>query len=225
MKTKQKMASAEPQPRFGQSVKGLLSDRVGSCSGDVIALTRQVLKGSRSQEVKKVFTWFPICRVRSSSAQWSAQNATASSGSRELFVVFIWPSSADLSDKKKKKTPTNVAEWSKNKASTEALSRHCVACVSQLLGQAARNMVIQEDAILHSEDVSFPQQWPPWRVKSSLTVSPEGLVCSHCPWTHHHSLLCLPESEENVHHHHASAVPVSTRVVPGTDPTLSIEVN
>ncbi|KAM7408040.1 hypothetical protein PAMA_001949 [Pampus argenteus] len=68
------MASVESQPRFGQSVKGLLSDKVGSCSGDVIALTRQVLKGSRSQE---------------------------------------------------------------------------------LLGQAARNMVIQEDAILHSEDVSM----------------------------------------------------------------------
>uniref|UniRef100_A0A3P8NR81 BLOC-1-related complex subunit 7 n=1 Tax=Astatotilapia calliptera TaxID=8154 RepID=A0A3P8NR81_ASTCA len=67
------MASADSQPRFGQSVKGLLSDKVGSCSGDVIALTRQVLKGSRSQE---------------------------------------------------------------------------------LLGQAARSMVIQEDAILHSEDVS-----------------------------------------------------------------------
>ena len=27
-------------------------------------------------------------------------------------------------------------------------------CLFQLLGQAARNMVIQEDAILHSEDVS-----------------------------------------------------------------------
>uniref|UniRef100_A0A7N6BY01 BLOC-1-related complex subunit 7 n=1 Tax=Anabas testudineus TaxID=64144 RepID=A0A7N6BY01_ANATE len=67
------MASAESQPRFGQSVKGLLSDKVGSCSGDTIALTRQVLKGSRSQE---------------------------------------------------------------------------------LLGQAARNMVMQEDSILHSEDVS-----------------------------------------------------------------------
>ncbi|XP_034408592.1 BLOC-1-related complex subunit 7 isoform X4 [Cyclopterus lumpus] len=65
------MASADSQPRFGQSVKGLLSDKVGSCGGDVIVLTRQVLKGSRSQE---------------------------------------------------------------------------------LLGQAARNMVIQEDAILHSED-------------------------------------------------------------------------
>ncbi|XP_031434856.1 BLOC-1-related complex subunit 7 isoform X1 [Clupea harengus] len=65
------MASSDSQPRFGQSVKGLLSDKVGSCSGDVIALTRQVLKGSRSQE---------------------------------------------------------------------------------LLSQAARNMVIQEDAILHSED-------------------------------------------------------------------------
>ncbi|XP_019737777.1 BLOC-1-related complex subunit 7 [Hippocampus comes] len=65
------MASTEAQPRFGQSVKGLLSDKVGSCSVDAIALTRQVLKVSRSQE---------------------------------------------------------------------------------LLGQAARNMVIQEDAILHSED-------------------------------------------------------------------------
>ncbi|XP_061645440.1 BLOC-1-related complex subunit 7 isoform X1 [Phyllopteryx taeniolatus] len=68
------MATTEAQPRFGQSVKGLLSDKVGSCSVDVIALTRQVLKVSRSQE---------------------------------------------------------------------------------LLGQAARNMVIQEDAILHSEDVSM----------------------------------------------------------------------
>lgn len=47
------MAAPEPQPRFGQSVKGLLSEKVGSCSGDVITLTRQVLKGSRSQEVKK----------------------------------------------------------------------------------------------------------------------------------------------------------------------------
>ncbi|KAF0027751.1 hypothetical protein F2P81_020492 [Scophthalmus maximus] len=45
------MASVDSQPRFGQSVKGLLSDKVGSCSGDVIALTRQVLKGSRSQEL------------------------------------------------------------------------------------------------------------------------------------------------------------------------------
>ncbi|XP_054456510.1 BLOC-1-related complex subunit 7 isoform X2 [Anoplopoma fimbria] len=47
------MASAESPPRFGQSVKGLLSDKVGSCSGDVIALTRQVLKGSRSQEAAR----------------------------------------------------------------------------------------------------------------------------------------------------------------------------
>ncbi|XP_061737617.1 BLOC-1-related complex subunit 7 isoform X3 [Nerophis ophidion] len=65
------MASSETQARFGQSVKGLLSDKVAACSVDVIALTRQVLKISRSQE---------------------------------------------------------------------------------LLGQAARNMVIQEDAIFHSED-------------------------------------------------------------------------
>lgn len=55
--SKQKMASVESQPRFGQSVKGLLSDKVGSCSGDAIALTRQVLKGSRSQEVKR-HKWF-----------------------------------------------------------------------------------------------------------------------------------------------------------------------
>lgn len=56
---KQKMASAESQPRFGQSVKGLLSDKVGSCSVDVIALTRQVLKGSRSQEVKRHDPFYP----------------------------------------------------------------------------------------------------------------------------------------------------------------------
>uniref|UniRef100_A0AAX7UMV9 BLOC-1-related complex subunit 7 n=1 Tax=Astatotilapia calliptera TaxID=8154 RepID=A0AAX7UMV9_ASTCA len=84
------MASADSQPRFGQSVKGLLSDKVGSCSGDVIALTRQVLKGSRSQE---------------------------------------------------------------------------------LLGQAARSMVIQEDAILHSEDVS------------SLLIEPEKNVHYHHTFT------------------------------------------
>ncbi|KAJ3610753.1 hypothetical protein NHX12_022844 [Muraenolepis orangiensis] len=65
------MSSTDPPPRLGQSVKGLLADKVCSCSGDVMALTRQGLRGSRSQE---------------------------------------------------------------------------------LLGQAARNMVIQEDAILHSED-------------------------------------------------------------------------
>ncbi|XP_004631549.2 BLOC-1-related complex subunit 7 isoform X1 [Octodon degus] len=67
------MASATPdsQARFGQSVKGLLTEKVNTCGTDVIALTKQVLKGSRS---------------------------------------------------------------------------------SELLGQAARNMVLQEDAILHSED-------------------------------------------------------------------------
>lgn len=55
--TNRNMASADSQPRFGQSVKGLLSDKVGSCGGDVIALTRQVLKGSRSQEVNR-YEWF-----------------------------------------------------------------------------------------------------------------------------------------------------------------------
>ncbi|XP_042193046.1 BLOC-1-related complex subunit 7 [Callorhinchus milii] len=63
--------AADPQARYGQSVKGLLSDKVSTCTTDVIALTRQILKGSRSCE---------------------------------------------------------------------------------LLGQAARNMVLQEDAILHAED-------------------------------------------------------------------------
>ncbi|XP_074401259.1 BLOC-1-related complex subunit 7 isoform X1 [Zonotrichia albicollis] len=65
--------AADAQARFGHSVKGLLTEKVTSCGTDVIALTKQVLKGSRSAE---------------------------------------------------------------------------------LLGQAARNMVMQEDAILHSEDVS-----------------------------------------------------------------------
>lgn len=54
------MASVESQSRFGQSVKGLLSDKVGCCSGDVIALTRQVLKGSRSQEVNIKQTFVAI---------------------------------------------------------------------------------------------------------------------------------------------------------------------
>ncbi|NXR01781.1 BORC7 protein, partial [Sagittarius serpentarius] len=63
--------TADAQARFGHSVKGLLTEKVTSCGTDVIALTKQVLKGSRSAE---------------------------------------------------------------------------------LLGQAARNMVMQEDAILHSED-------------------------------------------------------------------------
>nr|XP_008104772.1 PREDICTED: UPF0693 protein C10orf32 homolog isoform X1 [Anolis carolinensis] len=62
---------ADVQARFGHSVKGLLTEKVTSCGTDVIALTKQVLKGSRSAE---------------------------------------------------------------------------------FLGQAARNMVMQEDAILHSED-------------------------------------------------------------------------
>ncbi|XP_013217540.2 BLOC-1-related complex subunit 7 isoform X5 [Ictidomys tridecemlineatus] len=72
-KTFARMATGTPdsQARFGQSVKGLLTEKVNTCGTDVIALTKQVLKGSRS---------------------------------------------------------------------------------SELLGQAARNMVLQEDAILHSED-------------------------------------------------------------------------
>ncbi|XP_053161508.1 BLOC-1-related complex subunit 7 isoform X3 [Hemicordylus capensis] len=64
-------SAVDAQARFGHSVKGLLTEKVTSCGTDVIALTKQVLKGSRSAE---------------------------------------------------------------------------------FLGQAARNMVMQEDAILHSED-------------------------------------------------------------------------
>ncbi|XP_044790860.1 BLOC-1-related complex subunit 7 isoform X2 [Bubalus kerabau] len=81
------MATGTPdsQVRFGQSVKGLLTEKVNTCGTDVIALTKQVLKGSRSSEKRP----------------WSCM-------------------------------PT--------------------ALTFQLLGQAARNMVLQEDAILHSED-------------------------------------------------------------------------
>lgn len=47
------MATGPPdsQARFGQSVKGLLTEKVNTCGTDVIALTKQVLKGSRSSEV------------------------------------------------------------------------------------------------------------------------------------------------------------------------------
>lgn len=47
------MATGTPdsQARFGQSVKGLLTEKVNTCGTDVIALTKQVLKGSRSSEV------------------------------------------------------------------------------------------------------------------------------------------------------------------------------
>ncbi|KAM7103268.1 BLOC-1-related complex subunit 7 isoform 2-T2 [Ciconia maguari] len=42
--------AADAQARFGHSVKGLLTEKVTSCGTDVIALTKQVLKGSRSSE-------------------------------------------------------------------------------------------------------------------------------------------------------------------------------
>ncbi|XP_040342244.1 BLOC-1-related complex subunit 7 isoform X2 [Herpailurus yagouaroundi] len=86
------MATGAPdsQARFGQSVKGLLTEKVNTCGTDVIALTKQVLKGSRS---------------------------------------------------------------------------------SELLGQAARNMVLQEDAILHSEDArSYSEEVSNPRVLSSLLI-------------------------------------------------------
>uniref|UniRef100_A0A8C6IKE3 BLOC-1-related complex subunit 7 n=1 Tax=Mus spicilegus TaxID=10103 RepID=A0A8C6IKE3_MUSSI len=48
------MATGTPdsQARFGQSVKGLLTEKVNTCGTDVIALTKQVLKGSRSSEAR-----------------------------------------------------------------------------------------------------------------------------------------------------------------------------
>lgn len=45
-------ASADGQTKYGQSVKGLLTEKVSTCGADVIALTKQVLKGSRSSEVR-----------------------------------------------------------------------------------------------------------------------------------------------------------------------------
>ena len=52
------MATGTPdsQARFGQSVKGLLTEKVNTCGTDVIALTKQVLKGSRSSEVSWEWT-------------------------------------------------------------------------------------------------------------------------------------------------------------------------
>lgn len=103
----------------------------------------------------------------------------------------------------------------------------CCLCFYQLLGQAARNMVIQEDAILHSEDVSVQLDTPLMikpvlnaSVRSQLkkfnlttsqhiTVSPQGIASFCCSQPHHHHLLCLSESEENVHHHHTFTVSVS----------------
>ncbi|XP_072196567.1 BLOC-1-related complex subunit 7 isoform X1 [Excalfactoria chinensis] len=92
--------AAEAQARFGHSVKGLLTEKVTSCGTDVIALTKQVLKGSRSAE---------------------------------------------------------------------------------LLGQAARNMVMQEDAILHSEDVSCVC----WGSRGSSRVAVVGGI---------HSRSCFSQS-------------------------------
>ncbi|XP_030060634.1 BLOC-1-related complex subunit 7 isoform X2 [Microcaecilia unicolor] len=43
-------AVQDSQARFGQSVKGLLTEKVSVCSADIISLTKQVLKGSRSSE-------------------------------------------------------------------------------------------------------------------------------------------------------------------------------
>lgn len=81
---------------------------------------------------------------------------------------------------------------------------HHLIFVFQLLGQAARNMVLQEDSILHSEDVrtSFHVTWilHAWLVW--LTVKENSL-----------SFSFPAEFEENGHHHHTSSVPVSVCVL------------
>lgn len=67
--------------------------------------------------------------------------------------------------------------------------------IFQLLGQAARNMVIQEDAILHSEDVSLRTGCVFVRERSQLSVNNMSSV--------------FAESEKNVHHRHTFTIPVS----------------
>lgn len=62
------MATGTPdsQARFGQSVKGLLTEKVNTCGTDIIALTKQVLKGSRSSEVSGAWTpWAQSASQRS----------------------------------------------------------------------------------------------------------------------------------------------------------------
>lgn len=62
--------AADAQARFGHSVKGLLTEKVTSCGTDVIALTKQVLKGSRSAEVSggcRLQGPAQPCRLRSGS--------------------------------------------------------------------------------------------------------------------------------------------------------------
>lgn len=55
--------AADAQARFGHSVKGLLTEKVTSCGTDVIALTKQVLKGSRSAEVSGGYRRVADCRA------------------------------------------------------------------------------------------------------------------------------------------------------------------
>uniref|UniRef100_A0A8C6EH41 BLOC-1-related complex subunit 7 n=1 Tax=Microcebus murinus TaxID=30608 RepID=A0A8C6EH41_MICMU len=47
------MATGTPgsQAWLGQSLKGILTEKVNTCARDVIALTKQVLKGSQSSEL------------------------------------------------------------------------------------------------------------------------------------------------------------------------------
>ncbi|POI19901.1 hypothetical protein CIB84_016353, partial [Bambusicola thoracicus] len=105
--------AAEAQARFGHSVKGLLTEKVTSCGTDVIALTKQVLKGSRSAEVSG--------GARQDGAEGQGRAGQGRAGQGLSPPAWRCPSALR-------------------------------AFLWQLLGQAARNMVMQEDAILHSED-------------------------------------------------------------------------
>lgn len=63
-------SAVDAQARFGQSVKGLLTEKATSCGTDVIALTKQVLKGSRSAEVSKTTSSHPLAsNLRSARAK------------------------------------------------------------------------------------------------------------------------------------------------------------
>ena len=73
-------------------------------------------------------------------------------------------------------------------------------CLIQLLGQAARNMVIQEDAILHSEDVSNEN------CLIYVPVIPLCITrCQHSALT----IFLLAEFKKNVHYHHPLTISVS----------------
>ncbi|MEJ1276291.1 cyclin M2 [Cricetulus griseus] len=90
----------DPQARFGQSVKGLLTEKVNTCGTDVIALTKQVLKGSRSSEVEVAKTYleyhmekFGFQAPNVTFIQGCIEKLTEAGVQKESYdiVVAIWP--------------------------------------------------------------------------------------------------------------------------------------